>query len=101
MRHRVNVRRWEPRRKAALRRSQPRPKSAVAVAALRGAVAMVEKIGGKKIGGKGGQLIAAHVSLVLPLFMTGATLLVMAGMYTMAAVLGAIVFGLLLAARLG
>ena len=97
MRHHVNVRRWEPRRKAALRRSQPRPKSAVVVAALRGTVAMVEKIGGK-----GGQLIAAHVSLVLPLFMTGATLLVMAGMYTVAAVLGAIVFfGLLLAARQG
>ena len=88
---RVRVRRWVPRRRKAVpqRRNDHnghRSRRVIAVITQWGDVA--------------GRFAVRYTSLVLPLFMTGITLLVMAGMYTMAAVVGAIVFGLLLAAKL-
>ncbi len=89
---RTKVRRWVPRRRKAVpqrrndRNDHRIRRRVIAVIAQWGDVA--------------GQFAVRHTSLVLPLFMTGVTLLVMAGRYVAAATVGAITFGLLLAASL-
>ena len=88
---RTKVRRWVPRR---LRTTPPDDRNDHNDHRTRRRVIAVIT----QWGDVAAQFAAQHTSLVLPLFITGITLLVMAEMYTMAAVVGAITFGLLLAA---
>lgn len=87
---RVRVRRWVPRR---LRTTPPDDRNDHNGHRSRRVIAVITQWGDVA-----GRFAVRYTSLVLPLFMTGITLLVMAEMYTMAAVVGAVTFGLLLAA---
>ena len=87
---RTKVRRWVPRR---LRTTPPDDRNDHRI--RRRVIAVITQWGDVA-----GQFAVRHTSLVLPLFMTGVTLLVMAGRYVAAATVGAITFGLLLAASL-
>ena len=90
---RVRVRRWVPRR---LRTTPPDDRNDHNDHRTRRRVIAVIT----QWGDVAAQFAAQHTSLVLPLFITGITLLVMAEWYVAAATVGAIVFGLLLAAKL-